>query len=289
MDGEIHMIENTESRRRGMIGTIVIHALILALLLLPLITFPIPPPGQQGILVSLGVPEQGQGNDKPATQNKEVVKPQPVAAEQPQEAPSKQVEKKVEPAKKDVITAESPQIVAVDESEKERERERLEAEAEMKRQQEAEEARKRAEAEAIAKKQAEADANKKQFSNILSGSGKGSTDTPGNQGDPNGDPNAAVLEGISSGSGMVGGGLGDRGVLYEPRIQDNSQKTGKVVVNVCVDQAGDVVSATYTQRGSTTTDSELKDLAIRSAKKFRFTDSEIEKQCGTITIDFKLQ
>jgi TonB family protein len=88
---------------------------------------------------------------------------------------------------------------------------------------------------------------------------------------------------------MVGGGLGSRGVKYEPKITDNSQKTGKVVVDVCVDKTGKVVSANYTQRGSTTTDSDLRALAERSAMKFIFTESAIEKQCGTITVDFKVR
>ena len=121
------------------------------------------------------------------------------------------------------------------------------------------------------------------------GDGKGKTDKPGNQGDPNGDPDAKKLEGISTGSGMVGGGLGDRGVVFEPKISDNSQKTGTVVVRVCVDRNGDVVSADYTQKGSTTADSELRNIAINSAKKFRFAKSSIDKQCGTITIDFKVR
>jgi hypothetical protein len=88
---------------------------------------------------------------------------------------------------------------------------------------------------------------------------------------------------------MVGGGLGSRGVKYEPTISDNSQKTGKVVVNVCVDKTGKVISAEYSQRGSTTTDSDLRGLAERSALKFVFTESAIEKQCGTITIEFKIR
>ena len=130
---------------------------------------------------------------------------------------------------------------------------------------------------------------KKQFGDAFGGSGKGKTDKPGNQGDPGGDPDASKLEGISTGSGMVGGGLSNRGVLSEPVIRDNSQKTGRVVVKVCVDRSGGVISATYTQKGSTTTDSHLKSIAITSAEKFRFTSSSIDKQCGTITIDFQVK
>lgn len=148
------------------------------------------------------------------------------------------------------------------------------------------EAKKKAEAEA--KKKAEYEKAKKQFGDSFGG-GKGETDSPGNQGDPDGDPDASRLEGISTGSGVVGGGLGDRGVVYEPKINDNSQKTGTVVMRVCVGRDGQVVSADYTQKGSTTADSELRAIAIRSAKRFKFSKSTVDKQCGTITIDFKVR
>src|SRR5688572_18706929 len=90
-------------------------------------------------------------------------------------------------------------------------------------------------------------------------------------------------------SKRVGGGLGNRGVLHEPKINDVSQKTGRVVISVCVDKVGKVIKAEYTQKGSTTTDSELKDIAKKAALQFKFTDSDIEQQCGTITVDFKIK
>ena len=41
-------------------------------------------------------------------------------------------------------------------------------------------------------------------------------------------------------------------------MSDNSQKTGKVSVQVCVDSNGDVSSADYTQKGSDTADGQLR-------------------------------
>ena len=120
------------------------------------------------------------------------------------------------------------------------------------------------------------------------GDGKGNTGTPGNQGDPNGDPNASNLDGISTGSGMVGGGLGNRGGKG-PKITDKSQATGRVVVKVCVDSRGKVVSAKYTQSGSTTSNSQLRRLAESNAKKWSFKPGELDKQCGTITYEFKVK
>ena len=121
------------------------------------------------------------------------------------------------------------------------------------------------------------------------GDGKGETGTQGNQGDPNGDPNASVLDGISTGSGDIGGNLGGRGVEYKPVIKDKSQKQGTVNLKVCVDGSGKVISAEYTQGGSTTSDSDLKRTAIAGAKKYRFSKSDLDKQCGTIRIIFRVK
>lgn len=61
--------------------SVFIHVAMLIILFIPLLKFPIPPPGQEGILVSLGMPDQGQGDDKPMTQNEEkVADPAPPAA-----------------------------------------------------------------------------------------------------------------------------------------------------------------------------------------------------------------
>jgi outer membrane biosynthesis protein TonB len=291
MSANTLILSNEEKHRRaGLVVSIVVHVLVLLLFLLPFIRFPVPPPGQQGILVSLGVPDQGEGDDRPETQNMEVVEPQPVA--QPPE-PSQPTLTKQTPQERKVLTSEDAEAMALrqkQQEERRREQEELDRQrrAEAKARKDAEEEA-RLKAEAEAKKQAEYEETKKQYGTLLSGSGKGNTGTPGNQGTPTGDPNAANLEGVSTGSGMVGGGLGSRGVRYEPTITDNSQKTGRVVLNVCVNKAGQVISADYTQRGSTTTDTDLRTLAERSAREFVFTESAIEKQCGTITIDFKVR
>lgn len=113
--------------------------------------------------------------------------------------------------------------------------------------------------------------------------------TPQQSGDPLGEPDASILEGLSKGKGQVGGGLDERGVLFEPQIVEQSQKSGRVVVRVCVDNQGKVISARFTQRGSTTTDRALVDIAEISAMKYRFSPSTYEEQCGTISINFIVQ
>lgn len=240
--------------------------------------------------MSYGIPDVGQGDDQPDTQNEEEVEPEPV--EESEELPP-QEEEAVPPQPDDnIVTSEIEEEVTIREQQEDQrqkedaEKRRLEAiERERK---EAEEAERRRAEEEAKKKQEEFEKQKKQFGELLGG-GRGQTDQSGSQGDTDGDPDASRLDGIITGSGMVGGGLGDRGVLFEPSIQDNSQKTGRVVVRVCVDSEGNVVSAEYTQRGSTTTDGDLRRRAIESAERFKFTQSDIDRQCGTITVEFKLE
>lgn len=301
----------------------VIHGLILALLFLPLLKFPIPPPGQEGILVSFGVPDQGEGDDKPMTQNEEKVEPTPPRAPEPVSEPEPVEEEKTvakpketAPPKapdKKIITTEDPEVAALkkkkkeealkaaeDEKVKKAEENRIKKEEDAKKQVLAEEARKKAVAEEAkrkadaeaaaeaARQQAEYDNAKKQYGTVF-GAGKGNTGKPGNQGDPNGDPNSDNLKGMSTGSGKIGGGLGGRGVLFTPSIEENSQRTGRVVVNVCVDKSGKVISAKYTQKGSTTSDASLKQISEESSRRFKFSASDINEQCGTITFDYKVK
>ena len=52
--------------RRGLIATIVYHTLLLLLLVLAGLTYPVPPPGEEGILVNFGTDETGLGEMEPA-------------------------------------------------------------------------------------------------------------------------------------------------------------------------------------------------------------------------------
>ena len=107
----------------------------------------------------------------------------------------------------------------------------------------------------------------------------------GNQGQPDGDPNSKVLEGMGRGAGSING-FGSRGVTNSPRLQENSQKQGRVVLSVCVNSSGTVISADFKAVGSTTTDNDLIEAAKRNARQYRFESGNAERQCGTITYNF---
>lgn len=119
--------------------------------------------------------------------------------------------------------------------------------------------------------------------------GKQSNTSQPSNGDPQGNRDNDELEILSKTSDKVGGALKGRGVIFEPKISDNSQKTGRVVIEVCVDRTGNVVSSRFTQRGSTTADDYLIKLAEQNALEYKFAPGETNKQCGTITMDFKVQ
>ncbi len=87
----------------------------------------------------------------------------------------------------------------------------------------------------------------------------------------------------------VGGGLAGRAVLRRGKINAAPQKQGKVVIEICVDGNGKVVSAQYTPRGSTTSDSELRTKAVSSAQDYQFVPSAKANECGRITFSFGLK
>lgn len=280
-----------ENKRKGLIFSVVFHTLIIFIAALYGFKYQVPPPEPGGILVNLGIPDVGQGTENaaessPAEPVKEVEEKQQEEATPPPK-PQPKVEEK--PVQKKVKTTEDPAAAALrkkqqEEARKKAEEERIRKEAEAEAKRKAEEERKR--------KEAEAQRLKDQIAGGLSGSGKGKGNTgkPGNQGDPNGDPNASALEGISSGAGVVGGGLSGRGVMRKgPAIKDNSQEQGTVVLEVCVDRSGRVISAEYLLKGSTTADSRLIRLAKQNAFAWQFSEGNVDKQCGTIRYEFRLK
>ncbi len=280
-------------KQRARLVSAITHVVLLLLLLIPFLTLPDPPPGQEGITVNLGVPDfEAIEEPAPSAANTD---PVPVEEEKEEE----KVEEKVQPEppkpekqpvkEPEVVEAEDPEQIALRKKEEEARQERI-------RQEKAEEARKKAEADARRKaeedrkrREAEAAANKEKFSDLFKNSSGNGTGDKQSGGDPDGDPNTGALESISTGAGRVGGDLTGRGrPLRSPKVTDNSQKQGTVVIKVCVDAAGKVVSARYTQGGSSTSDSTLRRKAEANAMKWEFPKGS-KTDCGTITYTFKLK
>ena len=137
-------------------------------------------------------------------------------------------------------------------------------------------------AEAIAKKRKEikdlfADGA---FGKGYSGQGRAGSGQPISKGDPDG---TAVIKG----AGGVGGGLLNRAVVHTDTPVNDMDEEGNIVIKVCVNSAGDVISANFTLKGSTLTSEQLKKSAIEASKNWKFGESDLDTECGTITYRFK--
>ncbi|MEM6398206.1 MAG: hypothetical protein AAF741_17775 [Bacteroidota bacterium] len=85
-------------------------------------------------------------------------------------------------------------------------------------------------------------------------------------------------------------GLGDRAIVKSELAEiENDSGLGIVVIRICIDAEGNVVDAEYTMQGSTSNDPRLINASLRSARKFKFEGSNIDRQCGKITYNFKAQ
>ena len=274
-------------RSRSAILTIVIHGALFLILLFTLMTTTIPPfpeaGGGGGVLVNIGTLEEASGDIQPMSENiskvpvhekvkASVAKEEKVATQDLEESPiakeSKIIPKHITPVKTETKTDIKPKVEPV----------------------------KRADPNSLY--HGKTTASKSQ------GTGKGL----GDQGDPKGDPlskytgkngNGTGGDGNGSGTGP-GSGPGKGGISFSlsgrhmvrtPQVNDRSQETGKVVVEITVNKDGDVMSAIPGGRGSTTTSSLLFKLAKDAAMKAKFNSSpdEADIQKGTITFVFLVQ
>lgn len=285
-------------KRKGRNASIIFGILVLILLFLPLLKYPTPPPGQEGILVNLGLPDQGSGTENaPPAQapQEETEPPQPQETTPPPPSEPEVTQPDPQP-QEEVITTEDPEAIRLRQEEEQRQREEAqrrerERQEELERQRQAEEERKRLEAEAEARRQREeaAQRTKDQIGGLFGGGeGKGNTDKAGNQGDPEGDPDADKLSGVSEGvGGNIGGNLRGRGIVSSPKISKATER-GTVVIYLCVGNNGKVTEARVQLRG-TTAGASAQQQALANAKKWRFSEGQLDKQCGTITYNFSFQ
>jgi len=260
--------ENTY-KRYGLILSLILHSLLLGFIVLwPSFRYDTPKPGKEGILIvfgdvleSLGDDEKKSVSKKSDSESKEEKKNDNSTKSSKSTKEVKQKKDKIKEIKfeKNLDENNDNLVLSSDAEKKELKKE-------------------------IVPEKSISQA-KNEFGKLFTSRGTKNS-KKGVQGDPLGSRDAKILEGISRGKGEVGEGLDSRGILYEPNFDDSSQKSGRVVVKVCINNMGKVISSKFTQRGSSTTDLELITIAEKNAKKYRFTPSNKERQCGTITIDF---
>jgi hypothetical protein len=123
------------------------------------------------------------------------------------------------------------------------------------------------------------------------GGNEGIAGGSGDQGRPGGDPDSKNYSGQGGGRGNSGvsisRGLQGRRITGLPSFEDDFNENAKVAVDIEVDENGRVTSATYQQRGSTTSNASLKAIALRKANQVKFNSGG--ESAGTLIFNFKLR
>ena len=251
-----------KSKKKGIIGTIFFHSLLLLSFLFMGLTYQDPPPTEEGISINFGFSDEGLGKVDPENTEEltKIVQ---------QEIIEEQMENLEEISTQSVIKTHA--IEKIKEKEKVIEKEELKEEI-------------------IEEKKPEI--NKKA---IYTGKKKNQNKAKGEKG---GEGNQGVLDGDSDSDIYEGGGIGEDGTAYrlggrkaikKPKPKGN-QTEGKVVVIITVDRLGNVIYANAGAQGSTTFNKELLARAKKAALKTKFDTKESApaNQQGKIIYDFRL-
>jgi TonB family protein len=301
------MDKNKRGKYVGVLGTIVAHAALLALLIF--ISFTIPHNDDEGgVPVMMGDVESAQEGADNSLVDVDILPEeaaaQPAAAPSTPEAPkeepiiTQETEKSVEVKKtKAKVEKTTPKAKPV-ETPKKAEKSEAEIAAEKKRLAEAkaEAERKAAEAKAEAERKAAAEAASKRVAGAFGkgnkmGNSSGTSDSgTGKEGSKNGNSTTGAKSGVG-GTGasfnLGGRSLGSGGL---PRPSYSGQEEGKVVVSIVVNPAGKVIDASINIGQTNTVSTTLRKAALEAARKASFNEvSGVNNQSGTITYYFTLK
>lgn len=280
----------------GALGALLVHVAVIALLILVSFTVPQPDEDAGGVPVMMGNVESARGFDDPSLVDVDVLDEDAAApAETAPELPSEQdlltqteeetvtLKPKTEEPKKE--TVKPKEVTKLKEPVKKPEKTEAEKAAEAKRLAEEKAERERKAAEEAARKR------------VSGAFGKGAQ-MEGNKGtSASGTGTEGSKEGNSSTGAKTGTGgygtfdLGGRslGTGSLPKPAYNVQEEGRVVVNITVNPAGQVISTGINPQTNTVS-SALRKAAEDAAKKARFnTVDGVTNQTGTITYYFNLR
>ena len=243
------------------VGTVLFMLLIFLLLWFIYLTAVVPEE-EEGVEVAFGEVAEAGGYMSEQSEAVPMPSPEEAAPIQP-----------VAPTEEEHITSIDEESLALQEAKKKREaEEKARQEADRKAREAAEAERKAKEAEAIAK----ANALGSLFGQSGNTAGSGDSQGKGQKGNP-------VGHGSVGGNSWTLSGRGIKGTLPQP--SNDFKQEGRVVVQIRVNAAGQVVSATIT--GGDVSDKQTQQLALDAARKAMFTEGDHD-QIGTITYIFKL-
>lgn len=250
-----------------MIVSIVVHAVLLLLFAFFGLTYLEPPPPEEGITINFGTTDMGKMSQNNAPSTEAIEENQPPQPEITEPVP-------VESVEEDIVTQNTVEAPSIDKKEEE---EKTEEVTEPKEEEKKPDPRL---LDAI---------NKMKTSQNQASGGDGTTDQSGDQGSVDGDKNSNNYTGGGAGNGTIFS-LAGRSMLSSPKIDDQSQEEGKVVVDIIVDRKGNVVRAIPGARGSNTASSLLYGKAKKAALETKFSanpDAAIEQK-GQMTFIFIL-
>ncbi|WP_288361221.1 TonB family protein [uncultured Bacteroides sp.] len=280
----------------GALGALLVHVAVIALLILVSFTVPQPDEDAGGVPVMMGNVESARGFDDPSLVDVDVLDEDAAApAETAPELPSEQdlltqteeetvaLKPKTEESKKE--TVKPKEVAKPKEPVKKPEKTEAEKAAEAKRLAEEKEERERKAAEEAARKRVSGAFGKGAQMEGNKGTSAGGTGTEGSK-----EGNSST--GAKTGTGGYGTfDLGGRslGTGSLPKPAYNVQEEGRVVVNITVNPAGQVISTGINPQTNTVS-SALRKAAEDAAKKARFnTVDGVTNQTGTITYYFNLR
>ncbi len=302
---------------KGVIGTTIIHALLLLLFFYLTLSAVAPKPEHQGLLINFGNADQGFGEEQPTTEAPPVVEEETAAEEVEESTPEPQEPEKQTPkpiAENKTQTAKNTDAPALPEKDlnKKTDPKKTETKKPVTKPKKPVEKKPtpvkpkptpdKPKAEKPVTKPTEpvekepdinTDALFKGSKNNSGGqgtSGSKDEDLGSKMGDVKITPNTGDTP-AGVGKGGVGFSLSGRRALSLPKPQDDSQEVGKVVISIKVDRNGNVIEATYTSAGSTTANANLRRKAIEAAKnsKFNMSLDAPEIQSGSISYTYSVR
>ena len=253
------MIKNDKNKQKAIIGTIMIHIVLLVCFIFMGLTYQIPPPAEEGISINFGYQDFGSGSVQP----KMIVEEKKI---------SPQITVSNSPVIEKIITQDIEATPTVKPKKIEN---------------------KNNEVKKIEDKKSDPIVNTKALytgkkqNNINS---QGINKEQGNQGLKDGSQNSNIYNGLSNGTNGIAFQLGGRTIAKIKKPIYDSQQQGKVVVTIRVNRNGNVISASPGAKGSTTTNTYLYAKAKEAALKTTFEANlkAPEIQVGTIIYNFKL-
>lgn len=254
---------------KGIMGTIIFHALLILTLLLVALRTPLPLPTEGGVEVNLGNSDVGMGLNQPQQLS-------PAVAASPPPTPAE--------ASEELVTENTEEAPAIEPKQepKPKQIEKTEPKPEIKKAEPAPEPQPKVDPRALFPG--------KGTNNTGQGGNEGITGQPGDQGKPNGDPNAKGYDGTGGSGGGVSFDLSGRSSRQIPRPSNQFNEGGTVVVTIFVNRAGVVTRVISGAKGTTTSNLQLRQLAEQAARQAKFSPKEDapEEQKGSITYIFEL-